>query len=75
MHDITEQVDKKRYDLGNVDATVWSAKVLFDVSKPSSLEMSRGSQKDWVESCTGEQLMLSMSFQSMVNLHIIQVRI
>lgn len=73
MHDITEQVDKKRYDLRNVDETVWSANVLFDVSKPSSLGMSRGSQKDWVESRTGEQLMLSMSFQSMVNLHIIQV--
>ncbi|KAH6975728.1 PITH domain-containing protein, partial [Ilyonectria destructans] len=73
MHDITEQVDKKLYDLMNVDETVWSAKVLFDVSKPSSLGMSRGSQKDWVESRTGGKLMLLMSLQSMVNLHIIQL--
>lgn len=62
MHDITEQVDKKRYDLRNVDERVWSGKVLFDMSKPSSLGMTRGIQKDWVESRTDERLMLSMAF-------------
>jgi hypothetical protein len=75
FRDITEQVEKNRCDLMNVNVMAGPVRVLFDESKPSGLGNSSGGVKDWVESYTDEQLMLFMPFQSMVKLHTLQVRI
>ncbi|KAL8954038.1 MAG: hypothetical protein Q9222_000095 [Ikaeria aurantiellina] len=75
--DVTDQVDVRGLDLLNADSSLGNARVLFDVAKPSTLgigkgkEVSRkgGSEKDWIESDTDEQLMLYIPFQSTLKVH------
>ena len=71
--DITDQVELSRCELLNVDSAAGSVRVLFESSKPSALSGGKGSDKDWVESDTDEQLMLFVPFQSMLKLHTLQV--
>ncbi|KAJ9299605.1 hypothetical protein DTO271G3_2489 [Paecilomyces variotii] len=76
--DITDQVQLTGIDLLNCDSELGAPKVLFDSSKPSSLNGDKGKGKagtsaDWVESDTDEQLMLYMPFQSSLKIHSLHV--
>ncbi|KAF2141808.1 uncharacterized protein K452DRAFT_287769 [Aplosporella prunicola CBS 121167] len=80
-HDITEHVDVRGLDLLNADVdTAGGARMLFDTSKPSSVDGTKGkgkaaegSKADWVESDTDEQLMLYIPFQSTIKIHTIHL--
>ncbi|KAL8651888.1 MAG: hypothetical protein Q9226_004501 [Calogaya cf. arnoldii] len=69
---VTDQVDVRGLDLLNADSNFGSARTMFDASRPSALQGSKGKEraqageqtKDWVESDTDEQLMLFIPFQS-----------
>lgn len=76
--DVTDQVDMKGLDLLNQDSDKGSARVLFDPSKPSSLngkgkEKAAGGTTDWVESDTDEQLMLHIPFNSKLKIHTLHI--
>jgi hypothetical protein len=71
--DITDQVELQRCELLNYDPEAGNVRVLFDAAKPSTLSGGKGTNKDWVESDTDEQLLLFMPFQSMLKLHTLQV--
>lgn len=72
--DVTDQIDPKGIDLLNLDDDSSPARVLFDSTRPSSLDKSKaGGEKDWIESGTDDQLLLYMPFQSAIKLHTIQV--
>lgn len=79
--DVTDQVDIKGLDLLNLDSDCGNARTLFDATKPSSLEntkgkgkpSSEGTKKDWVESDTDEQLMLFIPFQSTLKVHSLHI--
>ncbi len=76
--DITDQVEKSRTELLNVDdAASGGVRVLFAPGKPSGRKEigSSGAAADWVESDTDEQLMLFIPLQSVVKLHTLQVRL
>lgn len=83
--DVTGQTDLKQLDLLNSTGNV---RTLFDSSEPrqaSSAKSKKGKGKeaeeggdgkavqDWVESDTDEQLMLFMSFNSIIKVHTIQI--
>ncbi|KAK4561069.1 Thioredoxin-like protein 1 [Recurvomyces mirabilis] len=78
--DITDAVDLLGLDFLNVDDKKGDKRILFDGSKPASLNAGAGKSKekgegeggkkaDWLESDTDEQLMLFIPFQSTVKLH------
>lgn len=73
--DITDQVQINGIDLLNCDSELGAPRVLFDSSKPSSLNGDKGKGKsaDWVESDTDEQLMLYIPFQSSLKIHSLHV--
>ncbi|KAF2757091.1 putative thioredoxin [Pseudovirgaria hyperparasitica] len=81
--DVTEHVDTKGLDLLNRDSDFGEARVLFDLGKPSALDLdgAKGKGKatdtqkktDWVESDTDEQLMLYIPFNMTMKIHTIQI--
>ncbi|KKK14206.1 hypothetical protein AOCH_007720, partial [Aspergillus ochraceoroseus] len=71
--DITDQYDPKGVELLNRDSEFGEAKVLFDSSKPSTLNNGKKGSPDWVESDTDEQLMLFVPFQSKLKVHSLQI--
>ena len=79
--DITDQVDIRGLDLLNSDSECGTVRTLFDGSKPSSLEDSKGKgksngdadKKDWVQSDTDEQLMLFVPFMSTLKVHTLHI--
>ncbi|KAJ5774130.1 Thioredoxin [Penicillium paradoxum] len=75
--DITDQVDVKGLELLNRDTDKAEPRALFSASKPSALagkeKAKAGSQADWVESDTDEQLMLYIPFNSTLKVHSLQV--
>lgn len=78
--DITSDIDPKGQELLNRDSEFGLPRVLFEPSKPSSLNAdgkgkakASGSSPDWVESDTDEQLMLYIPFQSTAKIHTIHV--
>ncbi|KAJ9645379.1 Thioredoxin-like protein 1 [Coniosporium apollinis] len=79
--DVTDQVDVRGLDLLNADSDFGGARTLFESSRPSSLDSSKGKGKaegasagaDWVESDTDEQLMLFIPFQSTLKIHSIHL--
>ena len=81
---MTAEVDVRGLDLLNASSERGTARVLFNGSKPLSLETSgKGKSKstksdeeegkDWVESDTDEQLMLYVPFQSTLKIHTLQI--
>ncbi|KAL8884180.1 MAG: hypothetical protein Q9215_007713 [Flavoplaca cf. flavocitrina] len=78
---VTDQVDVRGLDLLNADSNFGSARTLFDVSKPSALQISKEKgyagdgveTHDWAESDTDEQLMLFIPFQSTLKVHSLQI--
>jgi len=83
--DVTGQTDLKQLDLLN---SMGNVRVLFDSSKPSQAALANSKKgkgneageggdgkavQDWVESDTDEQLMLFMSFNSIIKVHTIQI--
>lgn len=76
--DITDEVDVQGLDLLNANSDLGGARVLFDGSKPSGLDVkgkaSAGSRNnDWVESDTDEQLMLFIPFRATLKIHTLQI--
>lgn len=74
--DITEHVELRGCELLNADEAAGNVRVLFEPGKPSVLlnkGKAPGSNKDWVESDTDDQLLLFMPFHSMLKLHTLQV--
>lgn len=79
--DVTDQVDVRGLDLLNSDSECGTARSLFDTTKPSSLDESKGkgkasgeeTKKDWVESDTDEQLMLFVPFMSTLKVHTLHI--
>ena len=75
--DVTDQVDVRGLDFLNLDSETGEKKVVFDSSKPSSLDAkgkgTEGDRKDWVESDTDEQLMLFLPFQMTLKLHSLHI--
>lgn len=79
--DVTDQVDVRGLDLLNSDSECGTARSLFDSTKPSSLDESKGKgkasgeerKKDWVESDTDEQLMLFVPFMSTLKVHTLHI--
>jgi hypothetical protein len=81
-YDVTDQVDVRGLDLLNSDSECGTARILFDGSRPSSLDSGKGKGKatstdgegkDWVESDTDEQLMLYAPFMSTLKVHTLQI--
>ncbi|KAI1333025.1 DUF1000-domain-containing protein [Xylariaceae sp. FL0255] len=72
--DISNVVDIRGLELLNAD-TDFSVRTLFSKDKPAALskDASTGSEKDWVESDTDEQLLLFAPFNSAVKLHTLQI--
>lgn len=70
---VTDQVDIRGVELLNFDGKFASARTLFDATKPSSLNDSKSSSKDWVESDTDDQLMVYIPFQSTLKIHSLQL--
>ncbi|KAL8669740.1 MAG: hypothetical protein Q9168_005682 [Polycauliona sp. 1 TL-2023] len=78
---VTDQVDVRGLDFLNADSNFASARALFDATKPSALQDSKGKgsapggdeTKDWAESDTDEQLMLFIPFQSTLKVHSLHI--
>lgn len=72
--DVTDQVDIRGLELLNFDAEFGNVKTLFDAAKPAALDGgSGGSNKDWVESDTDDQLMLYVPFNSTLKIQSLQL--
>lgn len=79
--DVTDQVDVRGLDLLNADSQYGGARILFDRSKPSSLDTGKGKNpskaeeegRDWVESDTDEQLMLYIPLMSTLKIHTLYI--
>lgn len=80
--DVTDQVEAKGLELLNRDTEFGEAKVLFEPTKPSSLNGNEGKGKakaaasgdmDWIVSDTDEQLMLYMPFRSTLKIRSLHI--
>ncbi|KAF4630995.1 hypothetical protein G7Y89_g7139 [Cudoniella acicularis] len=71
--DVTDQIEVRGCELLNADGDFGDVAVLFEKSAPSALNKTGGSTKDWVESGADDQLLLFMTFQSMIKLHTLQI--
>lgn len=75
-NDVSDQIDVKGLELLNADGDFGGVRTLFSTAKPSALQKGKetaGSEKDWVESDTDEQLMLFLPFQATLRVHTLQV--
>lgn len=71
--DVTDQVDIKGLELLNFDNNFGTVRTLFDSTKPTALNSSKSTSKDWVESDTDDQLMIYVPFQSTLKVHSLQL--
>ncbi|KAK5173360.1 Thioredoxin-like protein 1 [Saxophila tyrrhenica] len=72
MADVTSSVDLLGLDFLNLDGEKGDKRCVFEGGKPSALS-GGGTQKDYIESDTDEQLMLYIPFQSTLKLHSLQI--
>ncbi|KAI9674264.1 MAG: Thioredoxin-like protein 1 [Trizodia sp. TS-e1964] len=78
FQDVTDKIDLKNIEILNSDSEFGKHSTLFQDSKPSGLDAkgkgkATGSEVDWVESDTDEQLMIYMPFNSTLNIQAVQL--